>query len=153
MQNGDRYRGKVLSVTSSNLVLRSDVLGVVTLSRAKVANVAFGTNTVATASTATSSPRSNGVADVSPSLRQLAAHTNLIQKVQSQFLAAAGPEANEEFSRMLNDLATGEMTIADLRAQARDAVDQLRSLQRESGEVVTPAMATFRDATRMKVST
>ena len=144
MQNGDRYNGRVLSVTSSNLVLQSDVLGVVTLSRAKIANVAFGTNVVVNPPTATlSSPapapatmsgRPKTADDISASLRQLGSHTNLIQKVQEQFLGAASPEASAKFTEMLNDLTTGKMTIADLRAQARDVADQLRSLQRESGE-------------------
>ena len=144
MQNGDRYNGRVLSVTSSNLVLQSDVLGVVTLSRAKIANVAFGTNVVVNPPTATlSSPapapatmsgRPKAADDISASLRQLGSHTNLIQKVQEQFLGAASPEASAKFTEMLNDLTTGKMTIADLRAQARDVADQLRSLQRESGE-------------------
>jgi len=134
MQNGDRYTGKVLSATTTNLVLQSDVLGIVTLSRAKVASVAFGTNAVAGPLTSTLPAKSAAVADVSSSLRQLGAQTNLIQKVQSQFLAAAGPEANEEFGRMLNDLTTGKMTIADLRAKAKDVADQLRSLQCETDD-------------------
>lgn len=144
MQNGDRYSGKVLTVTASNLVLQSDVLGIVTLSRAKIANVAFGTNVVVNhPPQVLSSPVTNQAAlatktkaadDISASLRQLGAYTNVIEKVQSQFLAAAGPEANEKFGQMLSDLTTGKMTIADLRAQAKDVADQLRALQRESGE-------------------
>jgi hypothetical protein len=144
LQNGDRYHGKVLSVTTNLLVLQSDVLGRVSLARATIAHVSFGTNAAAEASTAAgpSSPpappatitRSNAAGDVPASLRQLAAHTNLIQKVQSQFLATASPEASAKFAEMLNDLTTGKMTMADLRAQARDVADQLRALQRESGQ-------------------
>lgn len=134
MQNGDRYTGRVLSATTTNLVLQSDVLGIVTLSRAKVASVAFGTNAVADPPTTSLPAKSNLVADVSASFSQLGAQTNLIQKVRSQFLAAANPEAGAKFTEMLNDLTTGKMTIADLRAQAKEVADQLRALQRESGE-------------------
>lgn len=139
MQNGDRYNGKLLSVTSSNVFFQSDVLGTVKLSRSQVVSMAFGTNAPvnsvsATASTTNAPAKSNTTDELSATLRQLGAYTNLIQKVQSQFLAAAGPEANEKFSQMLNDLTTGKMTIADLRAQAKAVADQLRSLQSEAGE-------------------
>jgi len=134
MQNGDSYKGKVLSLNANNLVLQSDVLGTISVPRARIANVSFGTNVVAKPPTTSMSAGSNVAAEVSPALRQLAAHTNLIQTVQSQFLAAAGPEANEKFSQMLNDLTTGKMSIADLRTQAKDVADQLRAVQRESGE-------------------
>src|SRR5437899_8094720 len=43
MQNGDRYFGKVLSVTTNTVVLQSEVLGTVNLPRARVANIALGT--------------------------------------------------------------------------------------------------------------
>ncbi len=144
MQNGDHYNGKVLSVTTSNLVFHSDVLGVVTLPRTKVAQVGIGANSASNqAPVVLSSPATNQTVlagktkeadELSAMLRQLGAYTNLIQTVQSQFLAAAGPEANAKFSQMLNDLTSGKMNIADLRAQARDAANQLRQLQSESGE-------------------
>ncbi|HEU0038849.1 MAG TPA: hypothetical protein VFR76_06220, partial [Verrucomicrobiae bacterium] len=42
MQNGDRYLGKVLSLTTDQLVLQSDVLGKLTLPRDKVALITLG---------------------------------------------------------------------------------------------------------------
>jgi len=134
MQNGDRYNGKVLSVTATNLVFQSEVLGPVSLPRSKVAHVAFETNVVVNPPAVPSSTKSNLAAEISPTLRQLAAHTNLIQQVQERFLSSASPEASAKFSEMLKDLTSGKMTIADLRAQAKDAAEQLRALQRESGE-------------------
>ena len=41
MQNGDRYFGKVVAMTGETMVLRSDVLGTVTLPRDQVAQVTF----------------------------------------------------------------------------------------------------------------
>jgi hypothetical protein len=143
MQNGDRYNGRVLSVTSNTVVLQNENLGRVSLSRGRIANVEFETNAVASLPKPESPPPATNHAtlpaksketDISASLRELGTYTNLIQKVQSQFLAAAGSEANSKFSQMLNDLTTGKMNIADLRAQAKDVADQLRSLQRESGD-------------------
>src|SRR5438034_10349096 len=42
MQNGDRYLGTVLSLDTNTLVLRSAVLGTVTLPRGKVALIHLG---------------------------------------------------------------------------------------------------------------
>jgi hypothetical protein len=144
MQNGDRYNGKVLTITASNLVFQSEILGPVLLPRVKVANVAFGTNVVVSptlsarlpqaSATVASSTKTNTSENISATLRQLASHTNLIQKVREQFLGTASPEASAKFGEMLGDLTSGKMTIADLRAQAKDVADQLRLLQRESGE-------------------
>src|ERR1700761_2581884 len=46
MQNGDRYAGKILSVTSNTIVFQSDVLGKLTLARDKVAMLDFAGATV-----------------------------------------------------------------------------------------------------------
>ena len=45
MQNGDRYLGKVLSLTTDKLVIQSDVLGKLTLPRDKVALITLGATT------------------------------------------------------------------------------------------------------------
>src|SRR3974377_2200901 len=47
MQNGDRYSGKVISVSSDIVVLTNEVLGKVTVPRGKVASLSIGTNAVA----------------------------------------------------------------------------------------------------------
>src|SRR5271170_3219735 len=47
MQNGDRYSGKVLSMSADTVVLESDVLGIINVPRKKVASLAFGTNAAA----------------------------------------------------------------------------------------------------------
>jgi hypothetical protein len=78
--------------------------------------------------------RTNIPPNLSTAVRELGTKSNLVQQVQAQFLAGAGPEANEKFSQILNDLTTGKMSVADLRAQARSAAAQLRALQGEAGE-------------------
>ena len=142
MQNGDRYNGKVVSVSPTNVVFQSDVLGTVSLSRGKVANLIMGaaaTNSVVTAP----APATNSASDLSAAMRQLGNQSNLVNHVRAQFLAAAGPEANQQFERMLNDLSTGKMSIADLRAQARNAANQLRELEKEAGEDSTGTMGLY----------
>ncbi|HEX4343698.1 MAG TPA: hypothetical protein VH255_09920 [Verrucomicrobiae bacterium] len=137
LQNGDRYNGKVVSVSTNAIVLQSDVIGTVTLPRAKVASVDFGT---AAAAPATPKPQpanraqtaiTNGAAG---QLSQLTASTNLIEQVQSQFLGDATPETTAKFRQMLNDLSTGKMSMGDLRKQAADEAEELRSDIKEMGD-------------------
>jgi len=144
MQNGDRYLGKVLSLDTNTLVLRSDVLGTVHLPRGKVALITLGagasTNVARTASAtnalahAPSAALTNGMADLSASLGQLAANTNFIQQVQAQLLGAAGPEANNKFNELLGGLMSGKLTVNDIRQEAKSAADQLKQLKRGLGE-------------------
>jgi hypothetical protein len=143
MQNGDHYNGRILSVTTNALVLQSDVLGTVTVPRDKATVIALGPVTAtnfsqpaapaAVASGAPSVMQTNVNPDLSAQFFRLGMQTNLIQQVQGRFLSAAGPEANAKFSRMMDDLGSGRMTVNDLRAQAKSAADQLRSLKKESG--------------------
>jgi len=145
MRNGDRYAGKVLSLDTNTLVLKSDVLGTVHLPREKVALVTLGsegsTNVRHTASahhgaggTAAAVALTNGVTDFSAPLRQLGANTNFIQQVQAQFLGTAGPEANDKFNEMVAGLMSGKLTVTDIRSEAKSAADQLKQLKSELGE-------------------
>jgi uncharacterized protein len=144
LQNGDRYIGHVLSLNTNTLVLQSDVLGTLRLPRAKVSAITLGpvpvTNSPvlplpASGPKASPSPApANPASNVSPVLRGLGASTNLIQQVQKQFLSGAGDEANNKFNELLGGLMSGKMSMDDLRAQAKAASDQLRALQRETGE-------------------
>jgi len=134
MQNGDRYNGNILSVSTTNVVLQSDVLGVVNLSRSKVANVVMASSAATNSPQLIASARTNPASDMSAAVRQLGTQSNLVRQVQAQFLATANPEANAKFSQMLNDLNTGKMTLGDLRAEARSAAEQLRALEKEAGD-------------------
>ena len=143
MQNGDRYNGKVLSVSPTNVVLQSEVLGVVNLARGKIANVTMGL-AAATNSPPTPAPaKTNSSPEISATMRQLGTQSNLVNQVRAQFLATANPEANEKFTQMLGDLSTGKMSIADLRVQAQSAATQLRELQKEAGEDSSGTMGLY----------
>src|SRR5580658_1630247 len=67
MQNGDRYAGKVISMTAETVILQSDVLGKLTLPRSKVANVNLG------ATVAASVAASVAVPHVAPTTNQTSA--------------------------------------------------------------------------------
>jgi hypothetical protein len=144
LQNGDRYVGQVLSLSTNTVILRSEVLGTLRLPRSKVATITFGP--VAPTNSPTLSIRTNAALPkpaalltnaapgVSPVLKGMSLHTNLIQQVQQQFLSDAGPEANAKFNELLGGLLSGKLNVEDIRAQAKSAADQLRALQREAGE-------------------
>jgi hypothetical protein len=144
LQNGDRYFGHVLSLSTNIIVLKSEVLGVLQLPRSKVATMTFGpvqaTDSLAVpAGTNAALPKratapTNAASGGSPVLKGMSVHTNLIQQVQQQFLSDAGPEANAKFNELLGGLLSGNLTVGDIRAQAKAAADQLRALQRESGD-------------------
>ncbi len=147
MQNGDRYAGTVLSLDSNSVVLRSDILGKVSLPRSQVALITLGPVARANAARlragstnglsrlpAGSVARTNS--ELAALLRQLGSDTNSLREVQGQLLSQAGPEANQKFNQMLRDLTSGKMTLSDLRAQAKAAADQVRGQRGElNGEL------------------
>lgn len=141
MKNGDLYFGKV-TLTTNSLTLQSENLGTVQLPREKVTSIQLGTNQVNVLSVAppvaTSAARpavvaTNQASEVPASLRKLAGQTNLIRQVQSKFLSDAGPEANAKFIELMTGLTTGQLSVDDLRAEARSAAEQVRELQGSLG--------------------
>jgi hypothetical protein len=144
MQNGDRYFGKVLSLTNDTLLFRSDLLGTVRLPREKVARVGFGaaplTNVTAMPALAGHEPGSpaqtatNSSADFALKLRQLGTNSFLMRQVQSQFLSDAGPEAKDKFNELVGGLLSGKLTVSDIRAEAQSAAERLRAARKDLGD-------------------
>jgi len=147
MQNGDRYAGKVLSVSADTVVLDSEVLGKINVPRKKVASLAFGTNAAASTaaanltrvSTPTNLPAAGSSAaltntnvDLSAALRRLGANTNFVAQIRQQMLAGS-PEAAGKYDEMVNGLMSGQLNMDDLRSQAKSYADQLREMKRDLG--------------------
>ena len=147
MQNGDRYVGRVLSVSADAVVLESEVLGKITVPRKNVSGLAFGTNAVptkaagdvATVSVPTNfpaAPSSTGLtgtnADFSTAFRSLGANTNFIAQVRDQMLAG-NPTATAKYDEMVNGLLDGSLNMADLRREAQADANQLRELKSDLG--------------------
>jgi hypothetical protein len=139
MQNGDRYFGKVLSVSADTVVLESEMLGKINVPRKNVASLAFGTNAVATVSAPTNLPTaaaSAGVTDtnldLSAALSNPGADTNIIRQIREQMLAGS-PEATAKYDEMVNGLLSGSLNVDDLRREARSDADQIRQLKRDLG--------------------
>lgn len=145
MQNGDRFVGKVLSLDKNTLLLQNENLGAIRLPRAKVSTLTFGASTTSNAAPAATTTNSqpstsaavvttNGQADLAASLKALGANTNFIKQIQSQFLAGAGPEANNKYNEMVSGLMNGTMDIKGLRTQAKQAAANLKQMKREVGD-------------------
>jgi hypothetical protein len=146
MRNGDRYVGNVVSLDAKNLVLQSEVLGIINLSRAQVSVITFGA--VAPGNSATSPAAANtngslrlksraatnGDPDLSAVMQELGTNRSALQQVQAQFLTGAGPQANSKFNELMAGLQNGTVSMSDLRAQAKSAAEQIRSMKRELGE-------------------
>jgi len=152
MQNGDRYTGRVLSLSDNSVVLQNEILGKITLPRSKITLLSVGSAaapaTAVNAPVASSAmmsgtnhalvnPKSiiitNGNADLAGAIKHLGANTNFIEQIKGQFLADAGPEANQQFNDMLSGVLSGKIDMTSLRAQAKSAADQLRAYQKELG--------------------
>ncbi len=144
MQNGDRYLGRVVSLNEKALVLQSELLGKVTLPRARIATISLGAG--APGAVQAAPPAAALQPQIAPgapmaatndtpmsALRNLAANTNLVEQIRGQFLTGAGGAANGKFDDLLAGLMTGKMDMEGLRAQAKSSADQLRALKRESG--------------------
>ena len=142
MQNGERYLGKVLSLTNDAVVVQSEVLGTVRLPRSKVAVITLGEaipkvskpSAVALQHPLPATRATNTTDDISSALRQLGAKTNFIQQVQEQLLSSAGPEANAKYNEMVSGLLSGQLNLGDIRTQASSAANQLRALKRDAGD-------------------
>ncbi len=136
MQNGDRYFGKVLSMSTDTVVLESDVLGKVNVPRKKVANISLGVNNVSTKNPAvprTAAPQTQTNLDLSASLRSLGANTNFIAQIRDQMLSTATPEAKQKYDETVNGLMSGNLNVNDIRRQAKSSADQLRAMKKELG--------------------
>ena len=146
MQNGDRYSGKVLSVSADTVVVQSEVLGKISVPRKQVASLTLGTtaapNTatnIAPVSVSTNLPAAAPAAalantnlDLSTAFRHLGANTNFIGQIRQQFLAG-NPEAASNYDELVGGLMSGKLNLDDLRRQAKSSADQLRQLQHDLG--------------------
>ena len=152
MHNGDRYAGRVVSVTTNAIVFQSEVLGTVTLPREKVAQISLGTvapsNAVARLPVTPPKPAVAAVPaqtppDLAAQLRQLKSDPNALKQVESEYLSAATPEAKAKFNEMVNGLVTGKLTVGDIRSEAKSAADQLRSAKAELGPEAGDALDAY----------
>jgi hypothetical protein len=159
MQNGDRYFGKVLSVSADTVTLDSEMLGKINLPRKNVASLAFGTNAPAPktksgvapvsaptnpAIAASPSALAGTNADLSAAIRSLGADTNFTGKIRDQMLAAS-PDAASKYNEMVRGLLSGSMSMDDLRREAQSDADQLRALKHDLGPDASASLDGYLD--------
>jgi hypothetical protein len=151
--NGDHYQGKVVSMTQSNLEFQSEMLGRITLSREKVAHISLGDAAILT----TPKPATNTLAQhVGPSLilegkhnlspaaapqndaviqqmRQQGLDPKLVTQVQEQVFGQGNPAAAAKFNELMGGLMAGSLSVADIRAQAQDSIQQIKDAKQQLG--------------------
>ena len=145
LHNGDILNGKVLSMTANTLVLQDDSLGTLTLPRARVSIIQFGTVapavpslTMSFTNTVQASPKpaaqANSPSDLQSMFQDIRAHSNLVQAVEAKVLgSSASPEADSKFNELLDQLSSGQLDMNGLRAQAQSAADQLQDYKKQMG--------------------
>jgi hypothetical protein len=147
MQNGDRFVGKVVTVSNETVVVQSDVLGTLLVPRSKIATIVLGTNAVVAPVQTVAAPvpapavaaaPASANPNLSAAIQQLRTDTNAVRQVQKQvqqqILAGADPQATEMFNQMIGGLMNGSLNVDDIRAQAKTAADQLRAAKKELGD-------------------
>jgi len=133
MQNGDRYAGHILSMTSNSIVLESEMLGKVTVPREKVSGVTLGANATPNAA-AVSAPKSvAGVTNIAAALQARGEDLNTIEQVRQQMLAGADPAATQKYNELAGGLMSGKLGVNDIRNEARSSIEQINRLKRELG--------------------
>jgi hypothetical protein len=156
--NGDHYQGTVVSVTRSNVVFQSDVLGSLSLPRNKVAQINLGAATIPVVpKPATNSPASNApVAATSlilqgphnagsapgsvpqgdavlQQMRQQGVDPDLVNAVQQQVFGQGNPAASAKFNELMGGLMSGKISVSDIRAQAQDSIQQIKDAKQQLG--------------------
>jgi hypothetical protein len=139
MVNGDQYSGSVLSVDQTNVLVRSEIQGAITLPRAKVARITF-TSSVAAPSTnaapaASASPQDQVLSplELNQKLQPKGADTNFVARVQKELLEQAGPEATRKYNELARGLLGGSLSIGDLRKQAQQTIQDAEALKQDLG--------------------
>ena len=164
MTNGDHYEGTVLGMNQSNILFQSDVLGRVTLSRAKVGRITLHevaapkpaapsvVTAVAPTAPSASAPAMGqslilygtnraavsvpaGQADVIvQQMRQQGIDPKIASQVQEQILGQGSPEATAKYNELMGGFLSGSLSIQDIRAQALDSIKEIQDLKKDAGD-------------------
>jgi hypothetical protein len=131
MHNGDRYVGTVVSIDAKHLRLRNENFGVLKIDRQKITTIHLGDPARPLAASA--APSTNTVVLVQKAATAMASEQTVVDQVRSQFLSAAGPEAEQLFSSTAQGVLNGTITVGEIRTQAGSAANEIRKLQKELG--------------------
>jgi len=138
MVNGDHYSGNVLTVTTNSVAVQSEIQGKITLPREKVARITFR-ETAKTRSIQPQVPapaaqlKSNAIAEKVAKLRQPAADTNTLARVQQELLSDANGEATQKFNELARGVLSGSLSTADIRKLAEQTLRDAEKAKKDVG--------------------
>src|SRR5262245_13104268 len=94
LTNGDRYIGKVIAVTETNITLRSEINGLMRLPRSSVSGITFGDKQAARTTTFSSDAAKPATKppDLATQIKARGIDPKSIKQVQEQILGATTPE-------------------------------------------------------------
>ncbi len=151
LTNGDRYQGRVVSMTESLLEFQSEIQGRVKLPREKVATITLhgsaALNPVSKAVTAAPiiaaplilsgtnrAPVPAVEADaVVEQMRRQGIDPKTIKQVQEQIFGQSSPEAAQKFNQTMAGLLSGQLTVGDIRVQAENSIKQIKDAKKDLG--------------------
>jgi hypothetical protein len=149
--NGDRYQGKIVSMTASEIEFQSDVQGRIKLSRDKVARIVFreaavttpatnrarSTNAAALALSGTNRPAGSMPTNVSDAVIQQmkvgGVDPAIISQVQEQVFGGSSPEAAKKFNELMDGFSSGTLSVQEIRTEAQNSLKELNSLKKDLG--------------------
>jgi len=148
LTNGDHYRGKVISMTESNLEFLSEIQGRVKLPREKIAQITFRevVKPAAAAPTAAplilsgpptsppaADPLNNPGGSVAQQMQKQGVDPRLISQIQDQIFGKGSPEAVKKFNEMMGGLMAGSVSVQDVQAMAQDSINQIKQAKKDLG--------------------
>jgi len=150
LTNGDRYQGKVVSMTEGFLEFQSEIQGRVSLPREKVATITLhgsaapkpGSKTVAVPPVATPLMLSGtnrvpvpagGAEAVVEQMRRQGIDPKTIKQVQEQIFGQSSPEAAQQFNQTMAGLLSGQLSVRDIRVQAENSIKQIKDAKKDLG--------------------
>jgi hypothetical protein len=136
MTNGDRYTGKLVSVSETEVRFQSEVQGLINLRREKVSLISFGdkatvSRTSSPALPETAAVQSGSLTNIVDQLKVHGIDPSLIEKVRKDYLGDSGPEASDLFNRMLSGLMSNKISVTDIQSQAKSVLSELDDLKKD----------------------
>ena len=151
LKNGDVLNGEVLSLNASELKLKSNTLGQISLAREKVVTIQLGdqplpprstAGAVGQASGAAASsalpggaelPKADSVDDVLRKMQLGGVDAGTLQGLEDKLPLLATPEVKQYFNEKVTGLMSGTLSVQDIRKDAINARDQILDLQKDLG--------------------
>ena len=150
--NGDTINGKVVSLDETQLKLKSEVLGEMSLPRDKVASIYLGDGRPPAAAVPARAavpaapvdkarllgPPGDSVEEILDNLQKEGVDIHDVNELKKQFPLLAMPAAGAYFDRTVEGLNNGTIGVGDIRKDAIKARDQLQDLKKDLARELGP---------------